>query len=221
MKAAVYILLACSAAWAQPSGGAPVATGPVGASATSPASPDPQLTLVLDQVRSTAQQADADVARLRIEKWKADSGSKQQAQSSADSIRRNLTYAVPDLLQRIQAAPGSLNANFRLYRNLNALFDTFSLLTESAGAFAPRDQYTPLASDLSQLETLRRQMADHMDQLAGANDAELLRLRTQLATTGAAKPPPTRIVVNDDDQPKPKPKKKPKPAPNPPQPPPQ
>jgi len=41
------------------------------------------------------------------------------------------------LLQRIKASPSSLNANFRLYRNMNALYDTFSALAESAGAFGP------------------------------------------------------------------------------------
>jgi hypothetical protein len=160
-------------------------------------------------MRASAEKANADVGRLRIDKWKADAPSKQQATALADSIRRNLNYAVPDLLQRIQAAPSSLNANFRLYRNLNALFDTFSSLVESAGAFGAKEQYDPLAADLSELDHLRRQMADRMDLLAGANDAELARLRSQAASTASGvKSASTKVVVNNDDAPKAK--KKPK-----------
>ena len=168
---------------------------------------------LLIQVQANAQKSDQDLARLRIDKWKADSASKQQADASAKSIRRNLTNAVPDLLQRIQASPGSLNANFRLYRNMNALYDTFSALAESAGAFASSDQFQPLSADVYQLDQLRRQIAERVDMLAGANDAELARLRARLGnTTTGTKSGSTKVVVDDD---RPAPKKKPKPAPQP------
>jgi len=155
--------------------------------------------------------SDQDVAALRIDRWKTEAAGRQQAQASAASIRRNLTYAIPDLLQRIQASPGSLNANFRLYRNLNALYDTFSALAESAGAFGPKEQYAQLADDVAQLDRLRHDVADRVDSLAGANDAELARLRSQLATPGGKAP--SRVVVDDQQAPaKKKPKPKPKPA---------
>jgi len=155
------------------------------------------------QVQVSAQVYD--VASLRPEKWKADANSRQDAQAGILSIRRNLTYAVPELVKQLQAAPDSLNANFRLYRNLNALYDTLSALAESAGAFAPREQYDPLAADLGQLDQLRHQAADRIEQLAGASDAELSRLRTQPATPAK---PVTKVIV-DDEQPKPKKKSKP------------
>jgi hypothetical protein len=217
MKIAVYFLLACSALWAQSSGSAPRATGPASApQATAPVvsgSPvvSPQeaqiLAELLRQVSASADKSNADVARVRIDKWKADAASKQQAQAGAESIRRNLANAVPDLVQRIQSSPGSLVANFRLYRNLNALYDTFSALAESAGAFGAREQYEPLAEDVSQLDHLRHQMAERVDLLAGTNDAELGRLRTQLATIKPAAKPVAKIVV-DNDQPKTKKKSK-------------
>ena len=108
---------------------------------------------------------------------------------------------VEQALLRIQAAPASLNANFRLYRTLNALCDTFSSLVDSAGNFGVREQYDPIAADLAQLDRLRHQMADRVDMLAGANDAELARLRAQVARSGGAKPGATKVVVNDGDQP--------------------
>jgi hypothetical protein len=211
MKIAIYLLLASSLVWAQPSGknavtnNQPLAQS--GATVRNPLADAQGLSELLKQIQASSERSDGDVARLRIDKWKADAASKQQAQASATSIRRNLTNAVPDLVQRVQASPGSLNANFRLYRNLNALYDTFSALTESAGAFGPKEQYESLATDIAQLDQLRHQVAERVDLLAGANDAELARLRAQVAATAAGTKPPSKIVVNDEQ---PKPKKKPK-----------
>ncbi len=165
-------------------------------------------------VQAMAQKSNADVARLHVEKWKTDAQSKQQSEASAAAIRRNLSDAVPDLLLRIQNEPGSLIANFRLYRNLNVLYDAFSALAESAGAFAPQDQYTPLAADVAQLDQLRRQLAERMDLLAGTSDAELARLRAAAAAAKKAKPA-SKIVV-DDNQPSAKKKLKASPSPAPP-----
>jgi hypothetical protein len=206
MKIFVCLLLVSSAVWAQSPATTNHTPDPQGV-VSGRVSPDAQaLNELLKQVQISAQKSDGDLSRLRIDKWKAESASKQQAEASAVSIRRNLTIAVPDLLQGIQAAPGSLNANFRLYRNLNALYDTFSALAESAGAFGPKEQYDPLAADIALLDQLRHQVAERVDLLAGANDAELARLRARVAATGA-KPAASKVVV-DDDQPKSKKKKK-------------
>jgi hypothetical protein len=215
MKIPFYFLLACSAAWAQmPSNTAAVPKSMPAPQSSASAPLDSQtVAKLLNQVRSSAEKFTADVARLRIDKWKADAASKQQAQAAAASISRNLNYAVPDLLQRVEASPSSLNANFRLYRNLNALYDTFSALVESAGAFGAKEQYDPLSADIAQLDQLRHQVAERVDLLAGENDAELARLRAKVAAAATATKPSTKIVV-DDEQPKPKPKKKPKTAQN-------
>ena len=213
MKLALCLLLA-SAVALTPLSGQPSPTPALQGTATSgSATPDLALRELLIKVQAISQKSDEDVAGLRIDKWKADAVSKQQAQASAVSIRRNLTNAVPDLLQRIEASPGSLNANFRLYRNLNALYDTFSALTESIGAFGPSEQYQMLSSDVNQLDQVRRQVAERVDLLAGANDAELARLRNQVAKTASGAKPASNRVVVDDNQPT-KPKRKPKPAPS-------
>jgi hypothetical protein len=217
MKIAFFLLLTCSAAWAQSPG------HPAGASSTTPAlqtsasaanaaSDSQAVGELLKQVRSSAEKFNADVSRVRIDKWKTDAATKQQAQAGAASIGRNLSNAVPDLLQRIEASPGSLNANFRLYRNLNALYDTFSALVESAGAFGPREQYDPLSADIIQLDKLRHQVAERVDLVAGNNDAELARLRAKVAAVATGTKPAAKIVVNDEPKSKPKPKKKAKPA---------
>lgn len=218
VRSAVVLLLVCSPVWAQAPGN-PGAVDP---------HPDADLTELLTQVQAAAEQSDRDLAGLHIQKWKADTANRQQAEENAAAIHRNLTNAVPQLLQQVRSDPGSLAANFKLYRNLNALYDTFSALVESAGAFGPVEQYSPLASDIARLDQLRHQCAERLDRMSGASDAELVRLRAQLAsaTTRAsanAVPPASKIVV-DDNHPHPaahppaKKKKKPTSPPPPPKP---
>jgi hypothetical protein len=163
------------------------------------ASADASLNDLMSRVQSTAQRSDSDIGRLQISKWKTDSASKKQLQASADSIQRNLTAAVPDLLDHVRSSPNSLSANFRLYRDLNALYDTFSALTEAAGAFGPAEQYSVLGSDLAQLDQARQKLADRVDMLAGNNEAELARLRARPTVAPAPAPAQrSRIVVDDN-----------------------
>ncbi len=216
MKIALYLILASVASTQLSAQAVPPASQPTRepapAMATN-ASPDLATRESLIMVQAMAQKSDTDVARLRISKWKADSQNKQQSEANAASIRKNLTTAIPDLLLRVQTEPGSLIANFRLYRNLNALYDSFSALAESAGAFGPEEQYTPLTTDIAQLDQVRRQFAQRMDLLAEASDAELARLRAATlakpATKAATAKSGTKIVVDDSH---PTPKKKPKPS---------
>ena len=215
MKIAFSLLLACCLFTVPLAGmGAPApgqATNSQPAQTSAVAASDPSLNDLLSRLKATAEKTDADLSDLRIGKWKADSENKKQAQASADSIHRNLVNAVPQLIQAVQAAPGSLLANFRLYRDLIALYETFFALTESAGAFGPSGDYQALGADLTQLDQARQQLAQRVDLLAGANDAELARLRSRPAAAApAAKAPGTsnRTVV-DDTQPA---KKKRKPA---------
>jgi hypothetical protein len=211
MKIALYLLLAAVAS-VQLTGQALPSINQAPPATSAKTSPDSGLRELLLMVQAMAQKFDADVARLRIDRWKADAQNKQQSEANEVAIRRNLADAVPDMLRRIQAEPDSLIANFRFYRNLNALYDSFSVLAESAGAFGPQDQYAPLPADIAQLDQLRRHFAERVDLLAGASDAELAHLRAAAAKRAQ---PASRIVVDDNQ---PSAKKKPKTSPSPAQP---
>jgi hypothetical protein len=159
----------------------------------------------LDRLQAAAAQANLDIGRLRIDKWKADGPSKQQAQANADSIRRNLTSALPGLIDAFRAAPQDLNAGFKLYRNLNALYDVFATFTESAGAFGPRGDYEELAQRLNVIDSIRRDLGDNLEQLTASNQAELNQLRTQVHTLqqqAATATPPKKVIVDDTEPPK-------------------
>jgi len=172
----------------------------------------------LDRLQSAASQANVDIAHMRIEKWKADGASKQQAQSNADSLQRNLTSALPGLIGNFRAAPHDLMAGFKLYRNLNALYDVLASFTESAGAFGPKNEYEALAQQLMVIDSVRRAIGDNLENLTASTETELNQLRTQVhtmqqAAAAAAAAPPKKVIV-DDTEPAKKTTHKKKPAPS-------
>ncbi len=168
-----------------------------------------QLNTLLSQLEEASQAAQSDLAKMRIEKWKTDSGSKRQAEGNAESIQRNLRSALPEIIAELKASPESLTSTFKLYRNLDALYDVFESVAESAGAFGSRDDFQSLQNDVSAFERLRRSVADRMETLAGAKEVEVTRLRAALQSAQANTPtqPPKKVVV-DDDAPVKKPVKK-------------
>jgi len=176
-----------------------------------------ELNGLLAGLEQTSQATQNDLGRLRIEKWKMDSGYKKQTLANAESVRRNLQSALPEIMTQLRNSPEDLGASFKLYRNLDALYDVLGNVTESAGAFGSKDEFQSLSNDLSSFERSRRAFADRMEGLSTAKEAELVQLRTQVKTLQAATPPPPpkKIVVDDNAPPKPAPKKK-KPVPKPP-----
>jgi hypothetical protein len=180
------------------------------------------MNVLLGQLQQAVKSTRSDLSALRVEKWKTGSSSKRQVQDDVDSIQRNLQEALPAILGELQASPESLTATFKLYRNLDALYDVFTPVVESAGAFGSEDEFQSLANDLNQLEKVRHSLGDRLDILASAKESELARLRVEVraAQAAVASQPPKRIII-DDTQPEKKPvhkrsrtKAKPKPASN-------
>jgi hypothetical protein len=170
-----------------------------------------QLNSINSQLEQASQATQLDLAKLRIEKWKMDSGTKRQLQSNIESIQRNLQSALPEIVGQLRNAPDNLEITFKLYRNLSALYDVFSSVVELAGAFGLKDDFQSLANDLSALDESRRAFGDRTDNLAISKEAELARLRSALLQI-QAHPPQAQKTIVDDTQPIKKPMKK-KPAP--------
>jgi len=183
--------------------GAPVATPTsVGSVSMTSILPD------LDRLQTAASQAALDIGRLRIDKWKADGESKRQAQSNADSVQRNLTSALPGLIEVVRSAPQDLSAEFKLYRNLNALSDVMGTLTELAGAFGPKSDYEALREQFQVIASVQRDLGDALELLTASTQSELTQLRSQAQAraqqqAAVAAPPPKKVVV-DDTEPCPK-----------------
>jgi hypothetical protein len=177
---------------------------------------------LLSQLEQTSQSMQRDVSGLRIDKWKTDANTKRGSQADVASIQRNLQTALPEIIASLRNSPESLPSTFKLYRNLDALYDVFVSLAESTGAFGLRDEYQGLRNDVNSLETSRRMFADRVATLADSKEGELTKLRTDLQAARATEKvaaPPKKTVVDDTEPPPKKPVKK-KPAARVPKPPP-
>lgn len=206
-----FCLLACTAALAQsgpaPSGAATGQGQPVSYASVT------QLNGLLGDLDTTSKKTQGDLVKLRIEHWKVDNSYKKQMLGNVDSIQRNLQGALPEIMGQLRSAPEDLSVTFKLYRNLDALYDVLGVVVEGAGAFGSKDDMQMLSNDMSSFEGTRKQLAERLESLSTTKEAELTRLRTELKTLQAQvqAEPPKKIVVDDTAPPK-KPAAKKKPA---------
>lgn len=172
-----------------------------------------ELNGMLAQLDTTSKNTQADLVKLRIERWKTDNSYKKQILTNVDSIQRNLQGALPAIMAQLRSAPEDLPASFKLYRNLDALYDVLGSVVESAGAFGSKEDFQTISNDLTGFEDTRKQMAQRIENLSSAKEAEIVRLRADLKTAQAAVPtPPPKKSVVDDNAPAKKPPVKKKPV---------
>jgi hypothetical protein len=170
-----------------------------------------ELNGMLAQLEATSKNAQADLVKLRIERWKADGATKKQSLTNVDSIQRNLQGALPEIIAQLRAAPEDVPATFKLYRNLDALYDVLGSVVESTGAFGSKDDLQALANDLNAFEGTRKQMAERIETLSAEKEAQIVRLRADLKAAQAIPATPAKKTVVDDNEPPKRPvvKKKP------------
>jgi len=195
--AAAMLALPATAQVGAPTGGS-TAPRPTASSATPLAGPG-NVSPLLAQIQAAARTTTADVSLLNIRKWKVANDVKNDAQTKAEAIQRNLTVALPTILSQVQASPNDFAANFKLYRNLGVLYDVMASLAESAGAFGSKSEFEPLATDLNRIDQARHALGDRLEALTSAKDAEIARLQDQVKAARAATPAqPKKIIVDDD-----------------------
>src|SRR5215510_14864801 len=172
----------------------------------------PNLNSILADIQHAALSANSDLGKLRIEKWKADNAQKQQMQQVADSLQRNINAAIPGLISDVQASPGSVSRAFKLYHNLNVVYEFLNSLADAAGAFGKKEEYDPLAADAMALDHARQNLSNYIEQTATNLETQLKKPQPAPANTQSAQSP-KKVVIDDSAAPK----KKKKPAPAPPQ----
>src|SRR6516164_8473870 len=156
------LYLTCFAMALAQSGPTPVASAANGAPQGQPVSyaSVTQLNGLLSQIEATSKNTQEDLSKLRIERWKADGSHKKEALGTVDSIQRNLQGALPEIIGQLRNAPEDLPASFKLYRNLDALYDVMVDVAESAGAFGSKDDFQAISNDLNTFEGTRKQFAE-------------------------------------------------------------
>lgn len=152
-------------------GGAPPTTA-----STTPDAISPEL----ERLQAAASQANTVIGSLHIEKWKASSDARSAAQADADSVQRNLTSALPGMIDAVRSAPEDVNAEFKLYRNLNALHDVFVTLTEATRVFGQKNDYTALSQRLQTINSVRRKLGENLEQLTAGAQSQLNQMRLQI-----------------------------------------
>lgn len=161
-----------------------------------------ELNQLIANLQQASQGSQADLSHLRVEKWKTDSGTKHQTAGDTESILKNLQNALPGMIADLKNSPENLELTFKVYRNLDALYNVLKSVVESAGAFGSKEEFESLSKDLGSLEESRRAFADRMDKLAHAKETELGQLRVALQNARAEAAP--KKVVVDDTAPPPK-----------------
>jgi len=171
-------------------------TAPTAASQPATAAATPSLNTILADLQRVALAASGDIGKLRIEKWKTDSSQKQQMQQVADSLQRNITSAVPGLISDVQNSQGSVSKTFKLYHNINVVYEFLSSLAEAAGAFGKKEEYEPLATDAASLDNVRQSLSTYIEQAATSLETRPKQGTTPAQSAQTSKGP-KKIVVDD------------------------
>ncbi len=176
--------------------------------------PAANISAMLGRLDQISQSMQINLAKLRIERWKADSSTKAQAEGNVTSLQRNLSAALPNVVGEVRNDPANLTSGLKLYRNVNALYEVLSSVTEYAGAFGSKEDYRSLGTDAANLDDARRLLADQLESLASVKESQITQLKNQAVATQttSAAGVPTKIIVDDNAPAKKTPKKK-KPAP--------
>jgi hypothetical protein len=184
--------------------------------AANPAAVPYQLGQALTDLEQVTQSVVHNLDNVRVDKWKTEGRYKDQAKDNVQSLQRNLNAALPTLVQQVRTNPSSVAGVVKLYRNLNAVYDVLATFAENTGAFGSKDDYRMLSTDVSNFESVRRSIAEQLEQMAAFQDDQLARLKAQARTQTVAAPSsavyPKRVIV-DDTTPAKKPAAKKKPAP--------
>jgi len=173
----------------------------------------PDLNAIVLQVQQATSSASMNIGKLRIEKWKTDSGQKQQLQQIADSLQKNIANAMPGLINDVSGSKGSALASFKLYHNLNVLYEFLSGLADATGSLGKREEYEPLATDAAAIDTARQNLSSYIEQTVGklesANRPPAGTTAVQSHQPGTVVPGRKVVVIDDTDPPPPKKRAKP------------
>jgi hypothetical protein len=144
----------------------------------------------LEQVRAAA---DADIAGLEIDKWKSgwrtawlkNSSHKQQAEGLAASLQHNLTDAMPGLIHDAQNSHGGIGATFKLYNNVNVVYESLESLIEITNSYGRKGESAQIAADYAALGRLRQELSGYIQQTAASIEPRSTTL-------------PKKIVIDDN-----------------------
>ncbi len=127
--------------------------------------------------------------RLRwVTFWRGDKT--QKAQMTA-ALRRNLQFAVPNLIHDAQASGGSISTTFNLYKDLTVVCESLDSVLPP-GSREGNNELTALRNDLSDMNRLREELSSYIQQTAASIESK----NPQLVSSAGRSP--KRIIVDDN-----------------------
>lgn len=127
---------------------------------------------------------------IHIDRWKAPTAVRDEAQSNLGSIQRDVQSTLPTLLTAADAAPTSAAKALPVYRNVEALYDVLLRVDTTARLAAPSDQTSALDQALTRLDGSRRALGDQLQQTAAAQETQVVNLQAALKAVPPPAPPP-------------------------------
>ncbi|HEY2393048.1 MAG TPA: hypothetical protein VGK22_17870 [Candidatus Angelobacter sp.] len=165
------------------------------------ASPAPaNINTILTAVQQATNSASVDIGKLRVERWKTDPDQKQQLQHIGDSLQKSIANAVPALVADVQSSRGGVSASFKLYHNLNVIYENLNYLADVAGGLGKKEEFEPLSADCAALETARQSLSIYITESAGRLEAAN-RQPPVNAVPVQTQVPGKKVVIINDDQP--------------------
>ena len=127
--------------------------------------------------------------RLRwVTFWRGD---KVQKAKMTAALRRNLQFAVPDLIQDAQASGGSISTTFKLYEDLTVVCEYLDSLLPT-GSREGKTELTALSNDISDMNRLRAELSSYIQQTAASMESKNAPLVSSAGRT------PKRVIVDDN-----------------------
>ena len=133
----------------------------------------------------------------RITFWRGDNV--QKAKMTA-ALRRNLQFAVPDLIHDAQASGGSISTTFKLYKDLTVVCESLDSLLPTGSREGK--ELTALSNDISDMNRLREELSSYIQQTAASMESKNAQL---VSSAGRS---PKKVIVDDTIPVKPSPTKR-------------
>ena len=169
-------------------------SGPPAASTVALSAPR-DLNSILAELMRTAPATNQDLANLQqggklhwVTFWRGEQAQKVQMTAA---LRRNLQFAVPDLIHNAQASGGTISTTFKLYRDLALVCESLDSLLPP-GSRDGRTEMRALNTDLSDINRLKEELSSYIQQAAASIDSKNAQLPS------SAGRPPKRVVVDDN-----------------------
>jgi hypothetical protein len=175
--------------------------------ASTPTSPVPRdLNATLAELMRAAPATNQDLAKLQqpggtlhwVTFWR---GEKAQKAEMTAALRRNLQFAVPDLIHDAQASGGSISTTFKLYKDLTVVCESMDSLLPSSSREG-KAELTALSNDLADMNRLSEELSSYIQQTAASIESK----RPQPLSSASRSP--KKVIVDDNIPEKPSPRKR-------------